>query len=197
MFNQVERKMSYSIKPEDHELSQARQVVENTIDSVKYTLEKEKALSLHLGHASKAETGEFGAFGHAENSENARLMFNTSSDNWKESLKELTVDVYGQAWFYENEDNHEFVWQQLLASITGLLLIEKVSNGREPDYNGLQEEWSEKKENLSEQLVKSPENFSWQLKLILGRKLLEEHELEDFPDLKRSNVIEAGDEAFQ
>lgn len=197
MFNQVEGIMNYSIKPEEHELREARQVIETAIETCRHTLEKEESLHIHLGHAEKDEVGEFGVFGEASNSENGRIYFNTSAENWKQNLNDLTLDIYGQTWFYEKNDNHEFVWQQLLADITGLLLIEQVSEGREPDYNGLEEEWKQKKENLSEQLsTGSRENFSWQLKLILGRKLLDNHELEDLPDLKRSDVIEAGDEAF-
>lgn len=189
--------MNYSIKPEEHEIQQARQVVETAIESTMYVLEKEKSFTVHLGHAEKEEVGDFGVFGKARDSENGQIFFNTSADDWKQNLNDLTIDIYGQAWFYEKEENHEFVWQQLLANTTGLLLIDQISEGREPNYNGLQEEWSEKKENLSEQLsFDKQDNFSWQLKLILGRKLLDDHELNDFPELKRSDVIEAGDETF-
>jgi len=55
----------------------------------------------------------------------------------------------------------------------------------------------EKKQDLSDQLsIENQENFSWQLKLILGRKLLDSYELDDFPDLNRSDVIEAGHNSF-
>lgn len=188
--------MNYSIKPEEHELQQARQVVETAIESSKHTLEKEQPFTLHLGHGDKAEVGDFGVFGKARDSENGQIYFNTSVDNWKQNLKDLVIDIYGQAWFYEKEENHEFVWQQLLANITGLLLIDQISGGREPDYNGLKKEWSEKKENLSDQLINSRENLSWQLKLILGRKLLDTYEFKDLPELNRSDIMDAGDETF-
>lgn len=189
--------MNYSIKPEEHELQQARQVVETAIESSRHTLDKQQPFTLHLGHADKAEVGNFGVFGEARGSENGQIYFNTSVDGWKQNLNDLAIDIYGQSWFYEKEKNHEFVWQQLLANTTGLLLIDQISEGREPDYNGLEDEWNEKKEELSEQLINSRENFSWQLKLILGRKLLDKHNLKEFPDLKRSDVIEAGDEVFK
>lgn len=188
--------MSYSIKPEEHELQQAQQVVETAIESCRHTLEKEQRFTLHLGHADKTEVGDFGVFGEARGSENGQIYFNTSIDGWKQNLNDLTIDIYGQAWFYEKEENHEFIWQELLANTTGLLLIDHISEGREPDHNSLEEEWSEKKEDLSEQLINSRENFSWQLKLIIGRKLLENYEFEDLPELNRSDIIEAGDETF-
>lgn len=188
--------MNYSIKPEEHELQQARQIVETAIESCRHVLEKEDNLKIHLGHAEKTEVGKFGVFGKALDSENSQIYFNTSVEGWKENLNELVIDVYGQSWFYENVENHEFVWQQVLVNTTGLLLIDKISESREPDYKGLEEEWKEKKEGLSDQLIDSRDNTSWQLKLLLGRKLLDEYELEELPELKRSDVIDAGDKTF-
>lgn len=189
--------MNYSIKPEEHELREALQVVKGALESCRHTLEKDENLSIHLGYAERSETGEFGAFGSAKSSESARILFNTSVDNWKQNLNDLTIDIYGQAWFYEKAESIEFVWQQVLAATTGLLLINRISEGREPNYNGLQEEWRQKKEELSEQLsLENRDSFSWQLKLILGKELLEDNELKDFPGLKRSDVLEAGDDAF-
>jgi len=189
--------MNYSIKPEKHELEQARQLVETAIDSCKYTLDKKEPLKIHLGHAEKQQVGEFGVFGKARDSKNGQIFFNSSSDNWKQNINDLAIDIYGQTWFYENIENHMFIWQQFLANTTGLLLLDQISDGREPDYKGLKEEWNEKKQDLSEQLsLEQQENFSWQLKVILGRKLLDNYDLTDFPNLKRSDVIDAGDKTF-
>jgi hypothetical protein len=101
--------MNHSIKPEEHELQQARQIVETAIESSKYTLDKQKPFTLHLGHAERDEVGDFGVFGKARDSENGQIFFNTSKDGWKQNLNDLTIDIYGQAWFYENKENHEFV----------------------------------------------------------------------------------------
>lgn len=188
--------MKYSIKPEKHELQQAHQVVEKSIESSKHALQKEQPLRIHLGYAEKEEVGDFGVFGEATDSKNGRIYFNTSKDTWKQNLTELTIDIYGQAWFYEKIDKLEFVWQQLLAETTGLLLLDKISEGREPDYNGLQGEWKQKKENLSEEIASGNKAYSWQLKLIVGRKLLDDYDLEDLPTLNKSDLIEAGDKAF-
>lgn len=189
--------MNYSIKPEEHELREARQVIDAALESSKHVLDKEESLNIHLGHGGKTEVGSFGVFGEALDSENGRIYFNTSGNNWKQNLNDLTIDIYGQTWFYEKQESLEFIWQQFLAAITGLLLIDQVSEGREPDYKGLKEEWREKKENLSEQIsLEYQESFSWQLKLLLGRKLVEDRSLEDFPELKRSDVIDTGDKVF-
>lgn len=188
--------MNYSIKPEEHELRQARQIVETAIESSKHVLEKEDSLTLNLGHVSKDAVGSFGVFGEARTSESGNIHFNTSVENWKQNLNDLTLDIYGQSWFYE-KNKPEFVWQQMLANITGLLLIDQVSDGREPNYNGLEDEWRDKKDEVSEKLsYEKQENFSWELKLLLGRKLLDSYDLSELSDLNRSDVIEAGDETF-
>ena len=76
------------------------------------------------------------------------------------------------------------------------MVIEKVSEEREVETDDLQEEWTEKKTGISEELSEKPENLSWQLKTALGHRLLESHDLEDLPNLKRTDVLEAGDSLF-
>jgi hypothetical protein len=189
--------MNYSIKPEEHELREARETVEKIIESCKYVLEKEEDLTVNLGYAHRDETGEFGVFGAAETPGSATIYFNTDVDGWKDNLEDLAADVYGQSWFYENSEVN-FKWQQALASTTGLMLIEEISESREADISEFQEEWAEKKTDISEKISpENPENLSWQLKAAIGRKLLEDHELEDLPHLNRTDVLEAGDALFE
>lgn len=188
--------MEYSISPEEHELRQARQIVEKTLESCSYVLEKEEELKVNLGHAEKEEARDYGVFGTARTSDSARIYFNPDTDGWKDNLEDLVADVFGQAWFYENSDT-ELKWQQLLASITGLMVIEKISEPREVERTGLKEEWAEKKTGLSERVsIENQEDLSWQLKTLIGRKLLEEYKLEDLPGLNRSDVLDAGDSVF-
>jgi hypothetical protein len=189
--------MTYSIKPEKHELREARETVEKIISSCKYILEKDEDLSINLGYADKEETGEFGVFGTAKTSESAQIYFNTDVDDWRENLEDMAADVYGQTCFYENSEVN-FNWQRALASITGLMLIEEISEPREIDVEELQEEWAEKKTRISDKVsAENRGNLSWQLKLAIGRELTENHDLEDLPDLNRSDVLEAGDSLFE
>lgn len=188
--------MSYEIRPKAHELREARQAIEGMLESAKYVLEKEERLSINLGYVDEEATGDLGVFGTARSSESAEIYFNTDIDGWKDNLEELVLDVYGQAFFYENSEIN-FNWQQLLASVTGLMLIENVSGEKEFEREGLEVEWRDKKDSLSEQIsMENQQSFSWQLKTVLGRELLEEYSLEDLPDLKKSDVIGAGDQVF-
>lgn len=184
--------MEYSIKPEEHELREARQVVERIIESCSYVVDKEE-LRINLGFT---DSEEYGALGNALSSERAQVNFNSLVDGWKDDLENVVANVYGHAYFYENSEIN-FQWQQILASVTGLMIIEELSEPREVDRENFREEWAEKKTEISEEAsMESRDTLSWQLKTLLGRKLLEDRELEDLPDLKRSDVLEAGDSLF-
>lgn len=185
--------MEYSIKPEEHELREARQVVERILESCSYIVEKEKDFRINLGFT---DSEEYGALGDALGSERVQVNFNSLVDGWKDDLEDVVADVYGQAYFYENSEVN-FQWQQVLASVTGLMIIEELSKPREVEKEDFREEWAEKKTEISEEAgIESRDALSWQLKTLLGRKLLEDYELEEFPDLKRSDVLEAGDALF-
>ncbi|MFB6115515.1 MAG: hypothetical protein ABEK04_04410 [Candidatus Nanohalobium sp.] len=186
--------MSYSLRPEPHELREARNTLEGALESCKYTLEKEEGLRVNLGASSDEH---YGAHGLATDSGSAQIYFNPDIENWEEELKKTAINSYGTAWFYENIEEVDFVWEEFLASTLGLVFLEELGEGREIEKETLEDEWREKEGKLESQLsVEVQEDFSWQLKLAVGRKLLEENELEDFPDLKLSDVRQAGEEVF-
>lgn len=185
--------MSYSVRPETHELKKARRAVEKAFESCKYTVQKNKVLSANLGSSSQENHG---AHGLATSSTEAQLYFNPNVSDWDEDLKKTAISLYGEAWYREKVDEVSFVWQEFLASISGLLLLEEVGEGREPETESLEGEWTEKKDILDEEVAFGEEGFSWNLKLVLGRKLVEDRGLEELPELTRSEVLEKGEEAF-
>lgn len=183
--------MTYSIRPEKHELRKARKAVESALERCKYVLEKDEGLEINLGASSDERHG---AHGLAHSKGNAQIYFNPEVNGWEEDLEKTAVNVYGAAWLYENVENVTFVWQEFLASVTGLLLLEEIGEGREPVKEDLREEWSEKKESLEKELTEEVRgNFSWELKLAIGEKLIEERELEELASLNLSDVQEAGE----
>lgn len=185
--------MNYSVKPEEHELREARQIVERILDSCSYIVEKDNSIRINLGFA---DLEEFGAVGNAKGSESAEIFFNSDVRGWEDDLEDVVADVYGQSYFYESSEIN-FRWQHILASITGLMIIEELSDPREIGKEDFREEWAEKKTEISEEVDgKRRDILSWQLKSLIGRKLLEENDLKDLPDLKRTGVLEAGDALF-
>ncbi|MFB6242366.1 MAG: hypothetical protein ABEJ36_06225 [Candidatus Nanosalina sp.] len=190
--------MSYSIRPEENELRTAREKVEGVLESAKYSLEKDEMLEVSLGASPSQAPGEFGASGVAINSEAAQIYFDPNKESWKDDIQTVTRKIYAKAWFYEKTEPAGFLWQEVLAEALGHIFLEETGEEREiEDKESFEDEWKGVKDNLGEELsVELRENLSWQLKKLIGEKLLEEHELDDFPKLTRSDVEEAGDEIF-
>ena len=187
--------MSYRIRPEEHELRQARETIEGVLESCKYSLEKNKLLEVNIGVAPSGSTGEYGARGVAVNAEAAQIYFDPQVEDWQEDLEKVVRKEYGKSWFYEGMEMSGLVWQELLADIFGLMFLRQIEEREieEPPAD----EWEDKKHKLKKHV--SPEfqeDFSWQLKWLLGEKLLENHDLEELIKLKRSDVSSAGDEIF-
>jgi len=185
--------MSYRVRPEEHELRKARETVEGVLEGCKHELEKNKVLEVNLGAAPSGSTGEHGARGVAVNSETAQMYFDPETDGWEEDLEKVVRKEFGKSWFYEQMEMSGLVWQELLAETFGLMFLGQIEE-REVTEN-FAEEWNEKKEKLKKHI--SPEfqeDFSWELKWLLGKELLERYELEELPDLKRSDVEEVGEE---
>jgi hypothetical protein len=190
--------MSYSIRPEEHELRNARETVEKVLESAKYRLEKDEMLEVSLGASPSQAPGEFGASGVAINSESAQIYFDPNREDWEEDLATVVRKIYAKTWFYEKTEPAGFLWQELLSEALGHVFLEELGEEREVENpEEFSEIWEEEKEFLDEELsVELQENLPWQLKKLIGEQLLEEHDLEDFPELTRSDVEEAGDELF-
>lgn len=187
--------MSYRIRPEEHELRQARETVEKILEGCKHELEKNRVLELNLGVAPSGSTGEYGARGVAVNAEAAQIYFDPEVENWREDLEKVLRKEFGKSWFYENMEMSGLLWQELLAEVFGLMFLGQVHD-REPEKD-IKQEWRDRRGKLKKHVSQEPENFSWQLKWRLGKKLLEEYELEDLPELKRSDVREVGDRLIE
>lgn len=186
--------MNYKLRPEKHELEEARRSVEGALESCKYVLEKEKDLKVNLGASSDERRGGHGL---AESEDILQLFFNPEIDGWSDQLHQTAVNCYGEAWFRENKGSIDFVWEKFLASVTGLLLLEKTGESREIDGE-FSDEWVEKEGKLESMLsTDAREDFSWQVKALVGRKLLEEHKLEDLPELTLSDVRASGEKVFE
>ena len=192
--------MSYTIRPEEHELRKARDTVEKMLETCKYSLEKNKMLEVSLGAAPTDSADEHGAHGLAINDEAAQFYFNPEIDGWSEDLEKVIMKEYGKSWFYEKTEASGLVWRELLADVTGLMFLKENSDEKRYIENpeDFSDEWEEKKDSLGEQIsLDVQEDFSWQLKFLIGEKLLENRDFEDLPDLKKSDIEKAGTEVLR
>jgi len=185
--------MSYRVRPEEHELRKARETVEGVLEGCKHELEKNKVLEVNLGAAPSGNTGEHGARGVAVSSETAQIYFDPETDGWNEDLEKVIRKEFGKSWFYEQIEISGLVWQELLAEAFGLMFLGQLEEREVTEE--VADEWDEKKEKLKKHI--SPEfqeDFSWELKWLLGEQLLERYELEELPNLKRGDIEKAGEE---
>lgn len=187
--------MSYRVRPEAHELRKARETVEKILEGCKHELEKNRVLEVNLGVAPSGSTGDYGASGAAVNAEAAQIYFDPDVDGWEPDLEKVLRKEFGKSWFYENMEMSGLLWQELLADVFGLMFLREIEE-REPEKE-TEKEWRDKREKLNKHVSQEPDDFSWQLKWKLGKKLLEEYSLEDLPDLKRSDLRQAGDQLLE
>jgi len=146
-----------------------------------------------------------------------RIYFNTKAEGWKKSIKGTAIHEYGHTYFYEmiDKDYADVLWQYILdealtQNLTEALAPEAPEPWRtEHSENKISEHWPEIKNNLNRDVnhpdplyISKSENNSYpnwlgySLSYIIGKRLLKEHELEEFPGLNKTDVVKAGDRLF-
>lgn len=180
--------MKHTVKPEKHDFREARETVENTLENCEYTLERDEPLEVNIG----SFPGERGARGLAEPF-NLQIYFNPDIENWQEELRKVVQNYYAKSWFYESHEP-AFFWEEVLASSLGLMFLEETGYERKPEeVDSSIAEWEDKKNLLSEEVFEVRTEFSWQLNWFIGKRLTEKHDLEDFSELTKKDVMKAGD----
>lgn len=187
--------MKYSIRPQEHELRQARQTVESTVERARHRLELEQ-LTVNLGASSTPDSELYGAHGAAVGSGVLQLYFNPSAEDWQESLEELTFKTYGKAWFDENSELENLNWVELLSEAFSVAFASEFNDRRTEVSEELAEEWSRIDQSLQEEFS-GDLDVSWQLKWLLGEEIKERHGLERFTELELEDLREAGESLFR
>lgn len=213
-----ELKMEYSIKPEEKDVREARRVIEGTIPAVKSRLDKEEDIRIELGWTEEefVKNNMNGVSGYTPSSNRIEIEFNSSIEGWKKYLKSLTAHEFAHTVFFESLPHNELIfnWQYVIFEAHSQNFADRAFPDIEQpwrnhiDENRLKELWPNFKDILSTEMEETgdfmhgmgkgdwPQWFGYSLSYKIGEKLLEDHELEDFPGLKRQNVLEAGEELF-
>jgi hypothetical protein len=185
--------MNYTVKPEKHELEEARSIVDQVVSTAEAFQEKEQPITFGLSWDRKIEPV-------TTSSQKVIIRFNTDEDDWEQEMRGAVARGYAQAWFLEHTQP-ELHWQELLMLGHSLHFSERAT-GSEAQISSKKELagfWPEIKDNLS--LSKQEVNHElmrhgFSLSYHLIEEILEKHEMEDLPELSRSEVIEAGDRIF-
>lgn len=208
--------MSYSIKPEEHELRKARNAVEAAVESVRHSFPVEGEVSFNLGWDGRDYTTQkMGGVSGRTVAENViTLSFNSEVEGWEETLKRTAVHEYGHVLFYNaNSGLSDFMWQFLVEEALAQHLAERFFPDAHSPWNQkystdeISQEWGEIRHIIKEEEVdyehplflggeKFPDWMGYSVAYLIGERLLEDHDLDEFPQLKRSEVIETGDKLF-
>lgn len=186
--------MNYSIKPEKHELEQARNIIEQVVGTAEAFQEKDQALNFGLAWDRKIEPV-------VASSQKVILRFNTDLDDWENQFRGAVARGYAQTWFLEHIQP-ELHWQELLMLGHSLHFSERVTGteAKIDDKKTIAEIWPEIKDNLSlskDEINHELIHHGFSLAYLIVEELLENHEMKDIPELSRSEIIEAGDRIFQ
>lgn len=215
--------MSHEIKPERHELETARHLVIEALEKVEDRFPKEEKFTVSVGWSGQSFVREKmdGSAGTTYSSRFFEINFNSEADRWKTAIKTTTVHEYAHAWHYEKrfeEGRNEYVWQYVIDEAITQRMAEKIFPGYEAPQRTkhskekVSEYWQEVRDKELDRefskvdypyplyIDRSGDNYplwlGYSLSYLIGGKLLEDHDLEDFPDLKKVELVEAGNSLF-
>lgn len=186
--------MNYTIKPEKHELEEVRSLVDQVVSTSEAFQEKDQPLEIGLAWDRKIEPV-------ATSSQKVIIRFNTDAEDWKNQIRGTVARGFAQSWFLETTQP-ELHWQELLMLGCSLHFSEKAT-GTDTEVDSkenITDQWPVIKDNLTlskEKVNHELIHHGFSLSYYIVDKLLENHEMEDLPDLSRSDVVEAGNQIFR
>lgn len=211
-----------SHQPIAQELEKAQNIAEEGIELAEEELPKDEEVSVGYGWTEDEFTKEKmkGASGLGWNSGYFEIEFNTEVDGWQKAVLGTSVHEFAHAYFSEqkglDEHSDKPIWMYIIEegltqNITEKLVPEAPEPWRyEHSIDEISEYWEDIKEELDRQysypdklfLDKEGEVYpnwlGYSLSYQIGQKLIEQgHEMQDFPQLKKQDLIEAGDELFK
>ena len=212
--------MKYSINSGKENLRIAKKKVREGLEIAKTELDKKDNLNIDLAWTSQEFVIENmnGTTGKCINSEWIELKFNSNGDNWKKNLISTTVHEYTHSWFYEQIGHRAktmwlYILDEALTQHFSKKLVPEASHEKSIKFSKeeLSEYWPKiKKEQLDRKDSKIskplfvnrgeseyPNWLGYSLAYQIGKELLKEHRPEDFPDLEKEDVINAGNRIFE
>lgn len=209
--------MTHTVRPGPEEVREIHNIIDGVIKTCEAVLPKDSGLEIGLGWTASDFIKEEmdGTSGKTISFKYMEIVVNTTVDGWRDSLKATTAHEYAHTYFYESlgEKSFEdisFMWQQVLLDAQAQIFATRLGF-EEPmieavDKEYLRQNWQRIKQTLEQEidwyseLFYGGDNFEtwtgYTLAYHVGQKLLELHDLEEFHTLKKSDVIEVGDEIF-
>lgn len=162
-----------------------------------------------------------GTTGRAYSAHFFEIMFNTGAEKWKEAIRSTAVHEYAHTWHYEkrydSEGRNDIVWQYVIDEALTQNFAEKVfdhvpDHREEHSREAIADYWPKIRD---EELDREFDDISWPYSLyinqseggypnwlgysmsyLIGRQLLKNHDLKEFPNLDKQDLIKAGNKVF-
>lgn len=212
--------MSHQIKPSTEELEEAKEIVDTALTEAEEEMPMEQEVVVELGWTESDFTIEEmdGSSGFAKYPNIIDLDFNTSADKWRESLRASTFHEYAHTWDYEQRGQQwDTRWQYILGEALTQHFAEQNAEYESPwrtkvSREEMAEYWPQiRDEELDHEYQNDggndplfinkgggeyPNWLGYSLAWQIGEQLLQEYSLEDFPELQKQELVEAGNELY-
>jgi len=212
--------MSYQINTGKGDIEKARKNIQIGLDKVTEVLPKEKTLNVDIGWNSTdfVLNKMKGTSGKCYGPERIRILFNSNAENWEKNIQGSAVHEYTHAWFYEKIGGLvEQEWRYILdEALTQNMTERLITEAEEPwrtkfskeEIAGYwpkikEEKLDKKREDWPDPLFISndgegdyPNWLGYSLSYQIGKELLKDHKAEEFPNLEKEDVVDAGNGIF-
>lgn len=208
-------------KPEAEELEEAKELAEEGVERAREVLPKEEEVEIGFGWTEEDFVKERmgGVRGYGLSSTYFEIEFNTEVETWRENVIGSTVHEFGHSYCSEvtgkDHETEREIWHYILEeALTQNLTKRLVPKASEPwreehSVDEIEEYWGDVKQELGRTysfpdplfIDRSdggyPNWLGYSVSYLIGRQLQEEgYELEDFPELEKEDVVEAGNKLF-
>lgn len=201
--------MAHDIRPTGGELSEARSVIDVTLDAADRELEDSPS-PIHVGVGWAADPSTVEAFGGAlsvcHGPERLTLQFTTTVDEWTDAVMTATARGLGRAWLRSRLPDQQlaFRWQVIVVEAAGIALADRIAPAVEAPWTAketLEEHWEGLAETLGDGVgtgepIGDRDTLAYPL-ASLGVQLAATISLEDLPGLTRSDVESALNARFE
>lgn len=201
--------MAHDIRPTAGELSEARSVMDITLEASDRELEDlPSPIHVGVGWAANPSTAEAfgGALATCHGPQRISVRFTTSVEDWPDAVMRATARGTGRAWLQSRlpDQRLAFRWQRILAEAAGVALADEVAPpGEAPwtDRSTLAEQWPDLVDTLGDPVDWGTEPAGVDTPAFplasIGVQLADTVSLEDLPGLTRSDVESALDSRFE
>ncbi len=212
--------MSHQIKPSTRELEEAKEIIDVALLKAEENLPIEQEVVIELGWTENEFTIEEmgGSNGFAKYPNIITLNFNTSAGEWRKSLRASAFHEYAHIWDYEQRGQQwEKRWEYILGEALTQHFAEQNAEYESPwrtkhSKEEIAQYWSKIRDKELDHVYHNdggndslfinkgegeyPNWLGYTLSYQIGEQLLQHHDLEDFPELDKKDVVEAGNKIY-